>query len=156
MIVFLDLDGVLIHEGRAFQPARGNVSKEAMDAFNQLVKDIDAEVVFISNRRRFGNPENLKTILRQEGFEGKFHDDFCIRTSLVPLSRGKGIDDWCARNSIASEDYIILDDKTRGLAPHHIERLMRTDTNRLLTLENVAEICSTLAQQTKPERGQSL
>lgn len=127
-----------------------------MKAFNQLVKEIDAEVVFISNRRRFGDPENLKTILRQEGFEGKFHDDFCIRTSLVPLSRGKGIDDWCEKHSIKPEDYIILDDKTRGLAPHHIERLMQTSTRRLLTLENVEEICNALAQQTKLGHGNSL
>jgi hypothetical protein len=157
VILFLDLDGVVIPEGRAFRPVRGNISQEAILRLNEVAADINAEIVFISCRRRFVNREYLKQILIDAGYTGEFHKDYCIEPHVLPFNRGKGINDWCDKHHVKPEDYIILDDKDRGLRPHQKHRQIQTDTFDLLTpadVKSVRQLVTSAMQQSQhTERG---
>ena len=97
MIVFLDIDGVLIHKHKSFDPA-------CVAALDSLCTRTKADIVLSTAWRLLYTLEELKYIFHTAGIDAKIID----KTPMI-IHRGDEILRWI-RDTSYTGDFIIIDD----------------------------------------------
>jgi len=117
MIVFLDLDGVLVH--LQYNPSKRKLIKdfdpECVEILNYLVNYHDAEIVISSCWRRHYPFDDLCNMLELAGVGEVIIDT--TGTEDNDLTRGQRILKWLSECD-RSEDYLVIDDESAGIIDH--------------------------------------
>jgi len=152
-IIFLDMDGVMNHEGY-FRIANDKNERDPIDPvcveyLNGIIEDTGAKVVISSTWRRWYKVEAMQNQLDHKGFKGeiigKTPDVYSSHKYNAP--RGCEIDDWIKKHIYQPADsdllgftyrrFIIIDDDSDMLLSQ-AEHYIRTDFSGGGLTRNVA------------------
>lgn len=129
-IVFLDIDGVLNHEGTSHRVNEVcddadhgmlGVSPECIAALSHLVLITGAEIVVSSTWRKLHSLGRIERMLRRHGYVGPRIFEQTPR--LGGLARGFEIQAWLDTQEVKPEAFVILDDDDD--MAHLLHRLVR-------------------------------
>jgi len=107
-IIFLDIDGVLVHSNSQLISQRFiKFDPKCVAVLNSFCKKHKAKIVMSSTWRILKNQAQLKRLLKKEGVEAKLigSTDWGVYTD-----RGKEIQQWIKNNDY-NGDYVIIDDE---------------------------------------------
>lgn len=139
-LIFLDFDGVLIHEkemiennNHGFSPSSVNLLKKLVESEERLVN----YKIIISSSLRIGRTLNeLKEMFEPFGLK-----DYIIGYTAdlgFNIKRGFEIEDFLNKTEIEYRDFIILDDEDD--MHNYINRLIQTDVRIGLTENDIKEL----------------
>lgn len=123
MIIFLDIDGVLLPYRSIFLKRRLSDGDrpfciESVNSFNKIVFDLKAKVVISSAWRQNRSLEELKNIFEKRGVICDIIGITDKRNSENnDLKRGELILKWISDNSY-NGDFIVIDDEVNGIKPY--------------------------------------
>jgi hypothetical protein len=106
MIIFLDIDGVIVH--LAHNPSGHTIRQDfdpaCIKVLNRLTDETDADIVISSCWRHYHTLQELKDMFEKAGIHAKIID-------VTPTGRDRGdeILEWIHNNEYTG-DYLIVDD----------------------------------------------
>lgn len=110
-IIFLDIDGVLVHYGYALRfGADGTIEKAdpvCVRHLNLLIKHTGADIVLSSQWRT--KSCDIDLINYTFGLEKKILD---ITPIHMDSHRGREIMEWCSRHNTSINECLVIDDRT--------------------------------------------
>ncbi|MFA5488824.1 MAG: HAD domain-containing protein [Candidimonas sp.] len=109
MIVFLDIDGVLVcHRVHCAYGDEGEMKRFDPAAVALLNRYADRTVIVVSSTwRKYNTRESMETIFAQNGLVVPLHDDW--KTIVGRGFRGDEVDEWLSRHPEVT-DYVCVDD----------------------------------------------
>lgn len=112
MIIFLDIDGVVVHKDCPTRYSRDLFpdvfDPRCVSALNRLIKYYKAKIVVSSFWRYFHTEEEIRGCFVEYGVEGKIKD-FCPKLTIRDWNKGREIKHWIEDNKYKG-DYIVIDD----------------------------------------------
>jgi hypothetical protein len=122
MIVFLDIDGVLVH--LTYNPSkrklRQDLDPKCVEVLNRLTKETNAKIVVSSAWRHFHSPNELRDILEEAGVQAEVvgtTPPFVDLKDPANSDRGEEILKWIQDNNYIG-DYVVIDDDVYDIEPH--------------------------------------
>lgn len=144
MILFLDIDGVLKRYTGTKDPnpidGLDDFVPEAVEALNELIRVLGAQIVIISSWRIGKTTETLQDILEIRGVEGKVIG----KTNYLYSAEGRGqeIREWMEENGFP-ENFLILDDDMTSI-DNQFKNCYKIDPRTCLRMEDIPVILKML------------
>ncbi len=114
MIIFLDIDGVLVH--LTYNPSgrklRQDFDPECIAVLNQLVKKTEAQIVISSTWRHHHPLAELRDMFEEAGVIGEI-----IGSTPMIINRGDEILKWIQDNNY-KDGYLVIDDDIFDITPY--------------------------------------
>jgi hypothetical protein len=114
MIIFLDIDGVLVH--LEYNPSarrlRQDFDPKCVAVLNRLVKETGAKIVISSTWRHLYPLAKLRDIFEEAGFTGEI-----IGVTPIIINRGDEILKWIQDNNYEGH-YLVIDDDVFDIEPY--------------------------------------
>jgi hypothetical protein len=114
MIIFLDIDGVLVHltHNPSGRKLRKDFDPACVAVLNRLVKETGAKIVISSTWRHFDPLDELRGKFTEAGFEGEI-----IGVTPMIINRGDEILKWIRDNNYTGR-FIVIDDDVYDIEPY--------------------------------------
>jgi hypothetical protein len=108
VIIFLDIDGVLVCEGCTKEAwGRHHFDPECVRTLNRLVRETKAKIVISSDWRYYHSPSQMGDIFDEEGVQAEIVGE---TPYLVDGTRGDEILKWIQDNKYTGHFLVIYDD----------------------------------------------
>ncbi len=159
-IIFLDIDGVLnsdawftkLSENKMiyFSVVR-DLDKDAVKILNRIIKESGAKIVISSSWRLMFTLDEIKTVLKDNGFEFVNEIiDITPKRHTFPSRRGNEIQEWITVNQFKGP-FVIIDDD--GDMEHLMDRLVQTSWSHGLKEEHIPKCLKLLNQEVSERKG---
>lgn len=114
-VVFLDFDGVLVtHRSQYGMGDVGDLwgcfDPVAIGLLNKLNSKHNLVFVVSSTWRRLLPDKKAISILKENGFKGNFHKDWCTPVTFSERLRAYEIEDWLEDHPEYFDNFIVIDD----------------------------------------------